>query len=131
MTDPVLTGLLRVVQRDSAVQLPITLLSHGVVVEGLLVGDSRWHDEVARALDGVSDQVQVLADAFRENGLRYEMAAAVGDKAIGRIHLLEAVLRSGGQVVSVGMWSIETTAVDGWKLGSALPRPNPLRAVEG
>lgn len=129
MGDPVLAGLVAGVGRSSTVLLPVTLMSRGLVIEGDLVAESRWLDELARLLDAGSPAVAELGRVFREAGVSSVMASAVGDNTSSELlHLVSATVRAGQETLSTGLWRLRVDAVDGWRLGRSVA---PLRAVEG
>lgn len=131
MRDPVLAGM---VATGAELGLPVTLLSRGSTIEGRLVTAERWFDLLAEALEapGTPGATHV-AGIFREVRMAIELeGVARGVAGIGRqtdrVHLVDAVVRSGGAVLAVGLWRLEIDAVEGWKLGLAVPAP---AAVDG
>lgn len=129
MDDPILAGLVSAVRQNTATQLPVTLISRGLVAEGQLVAEARWLDELAHLLEAGSPAAAALAGVFRNASAAVEMAAAVGGETGELVHLMGATVRAGDVVVATGLWRLRLAAVDGWKLGRALPEQ--LRAVEG
>lgn len=127
--DPILAGLVSAAAQSTNLQLPVTLLSRGVTIEGQLVSEARWLDELANALEQGTAGTAELGAIFRRARMSIEMARAVGDDISPIVHLIAAIIRSGDRVTSAGMWRVRLDAVDGWKLGAALPQH--LRAVEG
>lgn len=129
MVDPILAGLVDATGRDTALALPVTILTRGVVAEGVLVSEARWLDEMATVLEAGGAGAAVLGGVFRAARVSVELAQVEGDAPGGVVHLVDARLSAGGQLVSVGLWRVQLAAVDGWKLGAALPQR--LRVVEG
>lgn len=129
MQDPILAGLVTAAAQSTTLQLPVTLLSRGVTIEGQLVSEARWLDELADALEHGTRGTAELGAIFRRARMSVEMAGVVGDQASPLLHLIATTLRFGDQVTATGMWRVRLDAVDGWKLGAALPQH--LRAVEG
>jgi hypothetical protein len=127
--DPILAGLVDAVRQHTALELPVTLLTRGLVAEGQLVAESRWLDELAAVLERGSPAAAGVGAIFRDAGAAVEMATAVGGETGELVHLMGASVRHGDVLVAAGLWRIRLAAVDGWKLGSALPAG--LRAVEG
>lgn len=128
MSDPLLARFVAMVRDHSSLQLPVVVMSSGVIAEGHLVSEARWLDEMATVLEAGGAGAAAFGSWFREARAHVELAGAVGAGDDQRVHLMKAVLRSGGQLSSVGLWRIELGAVDGWKLGTALPDAQ-LRAV--
>lgn len=129
MQDPILAGLLNATRQSTDLALPVTVMSSGLVAEGLLVSEARWLDELAALLETGSDALVALGGIFRDARAAVELATAAGDSTGGIVHLMGAAVRSGEHLVATGLWRVTLEAVDGWKLGSALPER--LRAVEG
>jgi hypothetical protein len=126
--DPILAGLVAGVRQHTATQVPITIISSGLVAEGQLVAESRWLDELAQVLEAGSPAAGAFGTIFRTASLAVEIDTAVGGDSDELLHLMGAVVRNGETVVATGLWRLRLDAVDGWKLGTALPH---LRAVEG
>ncbi len=129
MQDPILAGLVAATAQSTTLQLPVVLLSRGLTIEGHLVSEARWLDELANALEHGTSGTAEIGGIFRRARLSVEMADAVGDPTSPIVHLLGCTVRSGDRAMATGMWRVALEAVDGWKLGTALP-PH-LRAVEG
>lgn len=129
MQDPILAGLVGATRESTDLALPVTLMTRGLVAEGLLVSEARWLDELAAILEGGSEALAALGGIFRGARAAVELATAAGDSTGELVHLLGASVRSGDHLVATGLWRVALEAVDGWKLGAALP--HRLRAVEG
>lgn len=129
MQDPILGGLVGATRQSTELALPVTLMSRGLVVEGLLVSEARWLDELAALLEGGGETLVALGGIFRNARATVELATAAGDSTGEIVHLMGASVRSGDQLMATGLWRVALEAVDGWKLGAALPER--LRAVEG
>lgn len=129
MQDPILAGLVGATRQSTNLALPVTLLTRGLIAEGLLVSEARWLDELAAVLEAGGEAAAALGGVFRGARASVELAAAAGDSTGALVHLLAASIRSGTDVVATGLWRVALDAVDGWKLGAALP--DRLRAVEG
>lgn len=121
MRDPILAGLVTATSANSELEFPVVLLSGGLVIEGTLVSEGRWLDELAGMLEAGPGRAASFGRVFREAGAAVVMAAAVGDAGGGLVHLLGATIRSGAGLHGVGPWRLVLEAVDGWKLGRALP----------
>lgn len=126
MRDPVLAGLLT----QAELGIPITLLSAGTVVEGVTTSEVRWFDQLAAALEAPGTPAAgAMAGGFRDVRMAVELTdIAAGGMPVEHLHLVEAQVRSGGRLVAVGLWRVAVDAVDGWKLGRALP--GALRTAE-
>lgn len=129
MQDPILAGLVSAAAKSTELQLPVTLVAAGLIVEGQLVSEARWLDEMASLLEAGSASAAELGAIFRGARASVEMAGAVGDPGSAIVHVIRSTVRSGREIVAVGLWRIRLEAVDGWKLGAAMPQH--LRAVEG
>lgn len=129
MRDPVLGGM---VANGARLGLPLTLLSGGVVVEGVTATEPAWFDRLAELLEAPgSPGASEVAKAFRGIRMAVELdgiahEAEAGSAGADFVHLVDATLRAGGELQSVGLWRVDLDAVDGWKLGRALPTKSSL-----
>lgn len=125
MSDPVLLGL---ISAGAPLGLPLTLLSSGVVIEGVTTSEPAWFDRLAEVLEAPGTRsAAAVASGFRGIRMAVELEQIAQDAAgtstgPEHVHLVDATLRSGGEVQSVGLWRVRIEAVDGWKLGAALPQ---------
>lgn len=118
--DPVLAGLLT----QAELGLPLTLLSGGVVVDGVTTSEVRWLDELAELLEVPGSPAAAgVARGFREVRMAVELQHVVTSEreVVEWVHLMNAKVRSGGRLEAVGLWRVAVDAIDGWKLGEALP----------
>lgn len=129
MRDPVLAGIVGMAH-DQGIELPVTLFVAGSTVEGVVVSEPRWMDRLAEVLEAPgSAGAGSIAQVFREIRMTVELHAITEPGLRDFVHLVDAVVRAGHELQSVGLWRIRVEDVTGWKLGPALPAR--LRAVEG
>lgn len=127
MRDPILAGLVSATADNSELEFPIVLISSGLVIDGTLVSERRWLDELAGLLEAGPPRAALVGRVFREAAVSVGMAAALGDAGSGILHLAGASVHSGGQVEAVGLWRVAVDGVDGWQLGRA--RPEAVRSA--
>ncbi len=129
MRDPVLASMVRTAG-VTGLELPITLLVSGRTVDGVIVGQAKWLDLHAAALEAPgSPAAAAVANVFREARMAVELDNVAEHAQIELIHMTGVTIRTGETLQAVGMWCVAMEAVEAWKLGSALPQR--LRAVEG
>lgn len=129
MRDPLLAAMVRSAG-DTGLELPISLLVSGSTVDGVIVAQTKWLDLLAAALEAPgSPAASAVGKVFRELRMAVELHAVDDPREVELIHMTGVTVRTGETLQAVGMWCISIDAVEGWKLGAALP--HRLRAVEG
>jgi hypothetical protein len=110
--DPVFQQLVRSINESGQALVPVMLATHGAVLRGSLISETRYFTELAE----VAPMLSALQPASGLLGKDYvkDVEAESGHY----VHLRGARLAPGGDETE-GLWRIDIGAVDAWSLPAA------------